>query len=171
MSNSEHNSVVKYHGVLDSTWIEHVNTFSFQEDKYKSSSRRKVVPINWDITPAGPGKHTRVRARVDLRIQKFLVKFLKTCYTVGLVLKYQPDGRISKHRDGNGYGPVAVSVSSTDYFLGLQQEDGTETVYHVGANQVISFPSKLVHWAWHETNDERLVILGWSYSSWSAINK
>ena len=169
MSSSESSSVVNVHGVLNTAWIEYVKTLTFQKDNYKSSSGRTIVPINWDITPVGAGKHKRVRALVDQRIQKFLVKFLKTCYTVGLVLKYQPGGRINKHRDANGYGPLAVSVSSTDFNLGLQHEDGTEVIYNVGANQVISFPSKLVHWAWHDTYEERLAIIGWSYSSWSAI--
>ena len=171
MSDSDSPLLVNLHGVLDSAWIEHIKTLPFQEDTYKSSSGRTIVPINYKIVPAGPGKHKRERALIDHRIQKFLIKFLKLNPVVGLVLKYQPGGRISQHRDGNGYGPKAFSVSSTDYFLGLRKDDGEQAVYRVGANQVISFPSKLVHWAWHETNEERLSIIGWTYNTWGFVKQ
>ena len=156
-------------GVLDSVWVEHIKTLPFEKDDYRSSSGRTVVPINYKITPAGKGKHRRTKGIVDKRVHKFLLRYLKYNPLVGLVLKYQPGGQIDKHRDGNGYGPLAISVSSTDYYLGLRKDNGEQAVYLVRANQIISFPSKLVHWAWHDTNEERFAIIGWTYESWGVI--
>ena len=129
-------------GTIDSGAWDYISKLPFEKDNYLSTKGRKTYPINLKIIPAGPGKHRTTPARNDKRITDFLLRTgaLEAKGLFALILSYQPGGLINLHRDGNGYGPRALTVSSTDYFLQLGA-----TTYSVGANQIISFPSKTLH--------------------------
>lgn len=152
-------------GIVNPIWADYIRTLPFDEDDYRSSAGRTTLPINYKISPAGSGKHRRTKGYRNHRINCFLLKNLKHAPFIGLALNYEPRGKISPHRDGNGYGPLAISVSDTDYYLGLRKDDGEQAIYFVGAHQLISFPSKLVHWAWHKGDHERFALIGWHYDS------
>ena len=164
MNESDSPLLVNYHGFVDSVWLEYVKTLTFQEDIYSSNSGRTIVPIALRIIPAGPGKHKREFVGIDKRIRKLFLRYLKCDPIIALVEKLESNSKIQEHRDSNGYGPLAYCVSSTEYFFGLKKDNGEQAVYRIRANQLISYPSKLVHWAWHETNEERYTLTGWKYT-------
>ena len=77
----------------------------------------------------------------------------------GLAMKYQPGGEISLHRNSTGYGRIAYSISSCEFIFQLE-----DIKYRIPANNVISFPAKVPHAAYHIGDHERLVLCCWEFT-------
>ncbi len=133
---------------------EYIQQLPFKIDTYKSTVNRKILPIKNEIKYNSKGNTYQPAYRED-RIEAFLSRIMPNWGTA-LALQYKPGGSILQHRDTTGYGITVASVSSCDYILKL---DGTN--YKVKGNQVISFPSKIPHAAWHETDEIRYTICCW----------
>ncbi|MEM1167505.1 MAG: hypothetical protein AAGJ08_00040 [Cyanobacteria bacterium P01_H01_bin.35] len=135
---------------------DYLNQLPFKHDTYKTTVKRKILAIKTEIQYKYNGNIYLPGYR-DERVEAFLSRIMPTWGTA-LVLRYEPGGKISPHRDTTGYGRTVCTVSSEPYILTL------DTVhYKILANTVISFPSKTVHSAHHETNNTRLVLCCWEF--------
>lgn len=109
-----------------------------QPDSYYSGYRRQILPIGY-VGQIENGSVTYDLASKDIRFDKFATHYLPN-WKLALLLNYQPGGAIRLHRDSTPYGPIACSLSSTDFEL---IHDGK--IYQCFAGCVYKFPTKKLH--------------------------
>ena len=135
----------------------YVNQLPWEEDHFKSTSSRKVCHIGNKITYNKNGNIYEDGYQDD-RISAFFSR-LNPSWGVGLAMKYEKGGIIGRHRDSTGYGRVAHSVSSCEFVFELEKRK-----YRIPANTVISFPTKVLHSAYHLGDCERTVLCCWEFT-------
>lgn len=145
-------------GKVDSDEIwNYVANLPFERDHFKSTSSREVCHIGKKITYNRDG-NVYQEGYKDERISSFFSR-LNSDWGVGLAMKYEKGGRIGLHRDSTGYGIVAHSISSCEFYFELDNKK-----YRIPANTVISFPTKVPHSAYHLGDCERFVLCCWEFT-------
>ena len=149
-------SIVGVVNPLSGIWS-YINNLPWEDDEYKSTKGRQVCHIANKVTYK-VGGNIYQHGHQDTRISNFFSRLYPE-WGIGLAMKYQPGGEIGLHRDSTGYGRIAYSISSCEFIFQLE-----DIKYRIPANNVISFPAKVPHAAYHIGDHERLVLCCWEFT-------
>ncbi len=157
----EKSKLIRKIGRVDvDNFINHMKTLPYQTDSYKSSYKRKTLPIGLKLD--GDYKDPEaVEGYRDSRIETFLSRVIPN-WKICLALRYQPGGGILPHRDAAGYGFEAISVSSTNFTFRIGGE-----VHECKAGDIYHFKTKVLH-SVDKLDQERFALVGWTIN-WGKI--